>query len=317
MIRERSVFILGAGAHCSYGFPSGEDLKREVATRIEGSMRKRPGFAPGWIVSACQVPPLSMQPANCTAFVEDLKNCAQGSIDAFIHARRSQPGMDVLAKVAVADVLLKYEQLFAQGRAKTDDDWIRYLTRLMIEGVHEPADFAAMNDVSFITFNYDRLLEYSLTTMVAASFGLKREVAAAVVRTIPITHVYGDLGPLDTTEFGNTLDDAWIAAHRNIRTIFEVESKDEKLEPIRETILKAKRIYLIGFGYHRENIELLGLSNAIAELVRDKQGAVCSTRYGMTDAEFKRGAGGIDQYITRSTDSSKKSLESMREFYFA
>ena len=221
-----------------------------------------------------------VQPARCEAFAEALENAGQASIDAFLNSNRHQVGFRVIGKGAIAQVLLEYER--NDIPKKSDDDWLDYLFKVMLDGVSSAEEFSEKNRVAFITFNYDRLLETWLLRRIKYSFGLEDATAIEVLNRIPIRHVYGMLGP-----FSNSLNldpRAWISASKGIRTIFDTEHDQPTLDACEALLSSAHTICFLGFGYHRENIELL---NFVGH-ARTCKGLVASSRFDILDVEWAR-----------------------------
>ena len=192
MIEKNTVFVLGAGASCSYGFPNGEELTKAVVSAVERSLSIDDLSNSFLLLNTYHVAPSEdVQPNKCRAFVTALSNAGQASIDAFLYTNRRRHGFDVIGKGAIAQVLLKYEE---ELRTKqSDDDWLSYLFKIMIDGISSSDQFIEKNKVSFITFNYDCFLEEWLYTKIKYSFGLDA-TALEVFSKIPIHHVYGMLG---------------------------------------------------------------------------------------------------------------------------
>lgn len=285
VIENPTVFVLGAGAHCSYGFPSGEILKEEVAKQACGVVamdekRLLRGITP-------ELSDSYMREVG-TRFSDALKNSGQPSIDAFLDAHRDQPYYDVIGKATIAYILLDMEKkvLFDGEKSKkpkaTDgDDWLGYLFEQMMEGVRTPAQFAE-NKVRFITFNYDRLLETWLHARIQNSFSLDTEGARKVLETIPMHHMYGRLGA-----FLPDRSEDYVTAYRGIRTIFDAQHDESVLELIKSLLSKAYTICILGFGFHTENVELINLKAYLPNRPNDQR-IVASSRYGITATEWER-----------------------------
>jgi hypothetical protein len=70
-----------------------------------------------------------------------------------------------------------------------------FLFEHMLYGcVRSVDDFITNNQVSFVTFNYDRTLEHFLCVRIANTYGIALPLAWESVKKIPIVHVYGSLG---------------------------------------------------------------------------------------------------------------------------
>lgn len=279
MIEKPTVFVLGAGAHCSYGFPSGRKLKQEIVATVRSSLQPSDNYSLLRLTTAgLGIPVEEVQQARVVAFANALERSGQGSIDAFLNANRHQSGFDTIGKAAIAQILLEREH----SANATNDDWLSYLFEVMIDGVDNPSDFINKNKVYFITFNYDRFLERWLFEKLWHSFGLDEVGAKKIFSNIIIHHVYGSLG--STFDTIQPASDAWMSASRNIRTIFDTEKYHQAISESKTLLQNAEVVCLLGYGFHRENTELLELIQSINK----DNCLVASTRFELQDAEWNR-----------------------------
>lgn len=279
MIENQTVFILGAGAHCSYEFPSGEELKSEVISAVKASINAQNDNSFLVMPQYGAAKNEEVQSARCKSFALALENAGHASIDAFLNSNQHQLGFQPIGKGAIAQVLLEYEK---KAKLGGKDDWIGYLFKVLLDGVKSADELIEKNKIGFITFNYDRFLEIYLHTKIKYSFGIEDAIALEVLKKIPIIHIYGTLGDFPRIEEG--VSTAWVRASKGIRTIFDTEKNDSYIESAKELLSSAHTLCLLGFGYHRENIELLDLVNFAQEV----KGIVCSSRFGIEDAEWDR-----------------------------
>ena len=136
--------------------------------------------------------------------------------------------------------------------------------------------------MSFVTFNYDRFLEQWLLTKLQHSFGIDHSAALSFMEQIPIHHVYGSLGSIDASPEDRA--DAWMSASQGIRTIFDAERFDNEIAESKKLLRNAQVVCLLGYGFHRENTELLTLIDCLGRA--DCQ--VTSSRFEMMEFEWKR-----------------------------
>ncbi len=88
MIKKKTLFILGAGAHCSYGFPSGPDLKKEIVGQIQTWLNDRDGIPFSEMGQAGLIPP-RMRLQICRDFAESLTHTRHTSVDAFMETHKA------------------------------------------------------------------------------------------------------------------------------------------------------------------------------------------------------------------------------------
>ncbi len=127
--------------------------------------------------------------------------------------------------------------------------------------IADPQDFGN-NALTVITFNYDRSLEYYFERVLSSRFHLGSEEARVLRESVPIIHVHGILGDLDTdTEnyrsYGSSRDPQNIARSAgSIRIVHEGQDSNA-LERAREALAKAEIVCFLGFGFHPANVRRL------------------------------------------------------------
>lgn len=299
MISKKTVFILGAGAHIPYGFPSGKELMGNVVDQLMRGMRDTE-------LSLRTLPQRGgininiVQQKNIEKFIESLNKAGQASIDSFINANQHMTGFDVIGKAGIAQAILESEAKFLIAKGSNKDnkyDWFEYLFEKMCDGISKSNQFFRDNKVSFITFNYDRLLEHKFFNALKHSFNPSNDQETVdMVKAIPIHHVYGSLGVYDPIIFGQI--NYWDRAFKSIQTIHEViEEHSTAIQLAKKELDQAEKICFLGFGYHKENIELLDLPRVIEEI----NGNIVACRFGVTDEEMRR--------ITLSNRIQERKLE--------
>lgn len=194
--------------------------------------------------------------------------------------------MDV-GKAAIAFRLMQFED--PNRLTWFDNNWYRYIFGKLDAPL---ADFRN-NNVTFVTFNYDRSLEHFLFTALKNSYNGTDEVVAAALAEVPIIHVHGQLGllPWQPSSFG-------VTGKRDYGTAINVESLKAAADGIRivhevkdlapfdaafNRLAEAERIVFLGFGYNSTNLERLKFDKVLS---LGKDGKVFGTFYGMTDAEI-------------------------------
>ena len=250
MIRQKTVFIIGAGASAPFGFPTGnklvDDVNRLISSRDEQQTISN--------VTGCR-----------RSLVEDFRlalvNSEKTSVDAFLEHR---PEYLEIGRAAIARALIPHENknvLFDPSRY----EWPRYLFNKM----NAPFDKFEENQVSFITFNYDRLLDHFLFCAVSNTYGKNPEETAEQISPIPIIHLHGSLGDLlwqnpAGRDYDNVLSDRTLKiAAEKIKIIHEdIADRDKDFSRAKELLTSAKKIYFFGFGYDLTNMKRLDLNHA-------------------------------------------------------
>lgn len=262
MIKEPTVFILGAGASKPFKFPTGIELvnaiRQNVTSQNDDTLR---------LYTAN-----SIKPSELKKFAHALLYSGKDSIDQFLEHRTE---FIEIGKLAIAQELIKYEDesiLFRTG------DWYRYIFG-KLNASFETFD---ENKISVVTFNYDRSFEQYLFTALKNSYGKNDDECAEKIKNIPIIHVHGQLGKLPWQDkHGRVykdqhLDlDACSAAAAGIKIIHEDEDYDA-FRQAQVLLRRAKNIYFLGFGYNKTNVKRLSLP-------RDSSSK--GTAFGLEDAE--------------------------------
>jgi len=247
MIKKRVVLVLGAGASAPFKFPLGQGLKDEIVFKLND--KKNPYFK--------ALNAIGFDRYIVEEFVNNLSFSGRNSVDEFLEFRNKF--IDV-GKAAIDLVLSKHEnrqELFSKG------DWYQYIYNMM----NTSFDDFENNQISFITFNYDRSLEYYLNTALQNSYGVSQDESYAKLKNIPIVHLHGQLGgyPSETSdirEFGlpiienqNFLE----KVGKGIKIIHEHSeiTKDKEFATARTLIPKSTILLFLGFGYNEVNVKRL------------------------------------------------------------
>ena len=120
------------------------------------------------------------------------------------------------------------------------------------------------DDVSVICYNYDRCIEHYLTCELMRSYHIGRREAAALAGRLPIYHPYGTIAPLDTQDVnGLAYGDNEAASGRcfhlatRIKTFTEKHEDHKMIDVIRARIRAAETVVFLGFGYYKQNLDLI------------------------------------------------------------
>jgi hypothetical protein len=263
MTKENIVFVLGAGSHYPYGFPIMKDLKADIIKNFPDQYSEL--YYTGGSDNMRR-----MFRQNAKIFVDNFHESPIESIDTYLHLNDK---FAEIGKAAIFCNLLKKEKESLNIK-QDQDDWFKILFNKMLSpnmGVDSLKDFQSGN-ITFITFNYDRLLEHKFFKALKATYtqSAENEIIESFNR-IKIIHVYGSLGELDVLgyndfnnnklRFGNTEIDYTNTGKKfqdGIKLIHERTTGNDYTE-IKEKISGAKWIYFLGFGYGYENLNILNI----------------------------------------------------------
>lgn len=265
---NRSLFILGAGASCSYGFPSGESLLSRIST-----------IAKNEAASSSSV--LDSALANRLANVIDQSR--PPSIDWLLELH---PDLAISGKYCIGQAICELETDTRIDKVKTNEDWYKWLFQSACRDCRSIFDLLDIFP-KILTFNYDISLERYLYRCLRAMYGVSSELAIKVLRDLPIRHVYGTFGSIgqfaDETCYKITMGQEEIYSKcQNIKTIHEVKTKSEN-DHVEWAYADVDNVAILGFGYHAENIELVGLRSCV-QLIRRRGLRIISSCYSMGTA---------------------------------
>lgn len=285
MITENTVFILGAGASYPYGLPLAKELRRQICF----------DFVPYYENLIGNLKSVNTQQG------EELIQRAREFVDAFF--KSSDPSIDVwlvknpsfmeIGKEAIISMILRgeYKGGLREKAPHHDQDWYSHLWRRMTDEFTIQDDYKRFsgNNVDFITFNYDRSLDKFLFESLTNAFhGISSDDAVKQLNQRKLIHLYGQIAPLkwqgslDRASYGEHPDEFWPKKYvDNLKIIYEAENTPE-VEQARELVKKAQRIFFLGFGYAKENLEILQLPNIIGSQ------RIYGTAFGLSSTEISR-----------------------------
>lgn len=239
-----TVLILGAGASKPYGFPDGTELLEQIkGSLVQGHPFRNKLLEEKYLAS------------DLKELLLSLNDTQSDTIDEFLGAPacKNSAIYTKIVKYAIAHTLLEQEK---SVQLQSPNDWYKKLyVRIFGLLEDEPTD-----DTAIITFNYDRSLEEYLCRTHAAKQGMDANEArkSILIRRIPIVHVHGKLS---SSGYGGSDDFKTIvkASHGIIINTDKTAQDFKKIEKANALIRNARLVYILGFGYHDENMKKIGL----------------------------------------------------------
>ena len=194
MINEKTLFILGAGASCPYKYPTGKELRRLIYEEFPyryGKLSEKINSSEVGISRSVIQDDIQLAPK----FADNFFKSSTPSIDLFL-ARN--PNFSNIGKKAIAlSIWLAESKSCFRENVDQNQDWYSYLYQRMTETLTEPDSYEQINQnkISFITFNYDRSLQFFLYESLTNSFNLGYTAHHPYSNLLPfsIQHVYGQL----------------------------------------------------------------------------------------------------------------------------
>ena len=155
MITKPTVFILGAGASVSFGYPTGKSLIEIILKNFDQNNVDN-------VISNFEGLGFSLE--EILSFRDELRHSAAPSIDSFLEPRIEEERY--LGKLAITNALIPFENI---DPLFSPDSWYT----LFFNMLNSKFDDFEKNKISFITFNYDRSLEQFLMTTLKNRFFIK------------------------------------------------------------------------------------------------------------------------------------------------
>jgi hypothetical protein len=283
--KYKYVLIIGAGGSKPYGFPLGLDLYKNIRNNYVSQLdnyfaNDNHGFInPDQIIS------------DANRFIAEMKKTIGVSIDKYLNINKCflKHGIDAI----VSEIYLSEckSELPLNGN-EPEGDWYTYLYQKLIQGLNTADELSNFSDnqVSFITFNYDRSLEYflfeNLYGLVKNAGMTKKDLAEKFLK-IPFIHVYGKIGslPWQTGVYGDDLTiidkNKKIVSYGNdigkknhpikvsmsvndmIKIMYDERKQEDELKTARKLIEEADRVLFLGFGYDESNLKILDMPNLL------------------------------------------------------
>jgi hypothetical protein len=189
------------------------------------------------------------------------------SIDDALYQLGENPEAITLGKMCIIRSILKAESrsslafVRGEGRLSPDagrDGWIEQLFSMATTGLRKSELHKAFDKVTFINFNYDRCIEHYLFWSFQR-IGIDASDGASIVSKLKMIRPYGGIGSAlpgtqSSIAFGYQAVDPFNLLDR-IRTYTEVAIHDSS--EMQNALLHADLIVFLGFGFHRQNLDLL------------------------------------------------------------
>lgn len=284
MITHNTVFILGAGASAPYGYPTGLALRKWLRESLlqtannEFRIQQR-------LKESKRIALLD----DLRKFIDEYGNTDQGVfIDLFLSRREEFLNIGKWA-IIVAILYHELNSQYGDDIKSPDYDWMSILFSIMTSDIKDNSyNRISENNISFISFNYDRSLEYCLHRNICKNFGASEKDAAQIIDDIPIIHVYGRISPMSWEnpsgiKFRPALEKVNPSIlSKNIQVMYSDRTTKASNKAMR-LIEDAKFLYFLGFGYAEENLNAIGIPQ---RLKQDQ--VIIGTGYSMSEQAINR-----------------------------
>jgi hypothetical protein len=289
MFESKTLFVVGAGASAEIDLPVGSALLENIAKKLNISFQNGFQLSSGdhRIVDAItryarernENKNLYYQKSR---MIEDAVPVAP-SIDNFLDAHKKDSHLQFCGKLGIVSSILDAERksrLFVDEHRGGRDDlgrlsgtWYTSFMKMLDERVDRDEIETIFDNISFITFNYDRCIQKFLHVALQKYYLISDVRAAELISRLEIIHPYGSVGPLPFEGSGNSSvaygadvhESSLIEAAGRIRTFTEQIEDEDLLGSIHESVNRAETIVFMGFAFHPQNMQLLdvGIGNDV------------------------------------------------------
>lgn len=278
MFKSRTVFVVGAGASYEAGLPTGFELKEHISRLLDIRYDFRQKSGDYFIDAALRQlreregsRDINGLLAKRWSIRDNLHSAI--SIDNYLDAHSADAEMTVCGKLGIVKAILDAESKSKMkpvqdlmGAFKSKDlanTWYLRFFQMLTENVRREEVKKAFENISIITFNYDRCIERYLAQCLSSYYGIPEEDANGIVRGVQIYHPYGRVGPLPWQDsgrgipFGSNERNDLLSIAAQINTFAEGLHDSDLRDGMRSLIERGETLVFLGFAFHPQNLELI------------------------------------------------------------
>lgn len=339
------IFIIGAGCSVPYGFPTGAMLMQKLKDFNYGDKNlDSPSFSPPSYLfdlyhelfgkyqhyttlrkadeqHAFHVENITSKKISETIvpFAKSIRHSMMVSTDEFLKNRLGQKqneqadfGKRLIAReILVAERESEKQFSYEDGKRISKKYWlgnIDWIQHLLSRIDQQPNWKEILKQTVFLTFNYDRVLEYCIFLYLTSDKQYADAEAYAFIKEMQIYHVNGFIGPLEEIPFGAVENGKYQEIAKRMETVWEKrQNRDESEKEKYQGFLKnAERVYFMGFSYIPDNLESIGIPHG-AEIIRNAK--VYATAMGLSSQNRLR----ISTYLDLKDFEKRNEPEEMPE----
>jgi hypothetical protein len=206
------------------------------------------------------------------------------SIDNYLDTHKTNPELVSVGKLAIANAIIKAErksslnidQSNTYNRldfSRTTNTWAAVFFKTIAAKRDYASFLAALKNITFISFNYDRCIKQFFGNAAASYFELEDRQIEEVLTAIEVTHPYGSIGELHVSNgrvagYALEANGANIySASKRIRTFTEGVTDTGSLKKIKQPLEQAELVIFLGFSFIDINMQILKPERARAKRV--------------------------------------------------
>ena len=342
------VFILGAGCSVPYGFPTGAMLMQNLKDFNYGDNNvDSPSFRPpsylfdlyyelfgkyqeyanlrkaggqySFEADSIETKVTDKIRETIAPFVKSIRHSMMVSTDEFLKNRLSQEKSEEadFGKRLIAREILDAERESEvqydsdDGKVKTKKYWlgnIDWIQHLLSRIDQQDNWKEILKQTVFLTFNYDRVLEYCIFLYLTSDKQYADADAHAFIKEMQIHHVNGFIGSLEEIPFGAVENGKYQEIAKGMETVWEKRKNrnESEKEKYQDFLKNAQRVYFMGFSYIPDNLESIGIPRG-AGIIRNAK--VYATAMGLSSQNRLR----ISTYLDLMDFEKRNEPEPMPE----
>ena len=280
MMRTKTTLVVGAGASAELQFPDSAALLARIAGGLDLARLGTEVVSDDIAAMAAHLEAIAeaarVNKSHLFKAGQQIRSAARlgGSIDAVLEQFGDNPMVLAVGKLAITHFTLAAEAespLAAEPRDPGDlpvrgsENWLFQLAQAIVSGVPRAKVDRCLDNLSIISFDYDRSIETYLPWVLSMAFGMSIvEARALVAEKLRLIHVYGTPGRLDWQSGKEPVADWGARTIDNLPAVVEqIHSLSERLEErgfkrkLFGELVFGKRLLFLGFGFDAMNCSLL------------------------------------------------------------
>lgn len=301
MIKNKTVFIVGAGASNEVGLPIGADLTKKISGLLRLKQRGLGDHISDPIISEAVHLLCQANGHKEGEYIAASKKISEAmpiapSIDNYIHSQSGNDRIEFCSKLAIVHAILGAERnshlYYSEANIYNtinfdlvSSTWYRQLWFLLCTDISTQNVECIFDNVVFIVFNYDRCLEQFLSQALRVYYDLDINAVQQIMGRLKIFHPYGQVGQLPAMTSGGNVSYGFEPSARNlvviaqlIKTFTERVEESTALKTFQDEIANSRKLVFLGFAFHELNMKLLKCNSNIGSW------EIYGTRYRMSDS---------------------------------
>jgi hypothetical protein len=276
------AYIIGAGASAEIGMPVGNELKNQIMAFLSNepdklrkyNLEQAAEFGKEAIaIFSERVKPGFLEKHHLN-IMSDMRHAIAHdfSIDNFLFTHQNNYAYQIIGKIAIFVTILQAEKssmLWTETKNYTYTDilektWYLSLFQQLIRQATLKDFVRRLKETQFITFNYDRSLEFYLYQSIQRYYEVSETEAAEIMSNANIYHPYGQVGFLPYQKRSLSFDYGYFQKYgkndlsQYIKTYTEgTDTESHEYKTAVYNLYEAVKVVFLGFAFHRQNIDLL------------------------------------------------------------